>query len=248
MATLENFDARSLALDFSPILQIKQALDVNKNRALAERKLALDEEIRRGTLGIQEAELILRQEAGDLASQKFEAAQPDQGGIQDILSQLISPTQAPTGQAVPGQIAQADAGVRPTPGTQTGPQVDIAKREELLLKLSGIKGGPEIVRTIEPLLKSRDTRAKAALQEDVQDKQRFALSLSRMDSREKQDRAINNEIARQARAGEVDPFLTDLRNLNDADREQELFLDIAQGNVLQELAKNELIPAIPTRT
>lgn len=241
MATLENFDARSLALNFEPILRIKQAIDQNKNRQLAERKLILDEEIRRGTLDVAEADLILRQEASQLAGDKFEAEQTSQQGIQETLAQLISPTQAPAGQP-----AQADAGgvqapvVQPSRQPQTAPAVDLAKREKLLIKLSGIKGGPAIVKAIEPLLKSRDTRAKDALAKEIEGKQAFALSLSRMDTREKQDRAIDNEIAKQSRAGELDPFLAELRNMNPADREQELFLDMAQGDVLKDLVKNEL--------
>lgn len=242
MPTLENFDAQSLALNFEPILRIKQALDQNKNRDFKEKQLALQEEIQRGNLDVAEAELILRQDAGQLAEDKFQAQQTSQGNIQDTLSQLISPTQAPTGQISPEQVAPG--GVAPTPvqQPQTAPVVDLAKREALLVKLAGIKGGPAIVKAIEPLLKSRDTRAKVALQKEIEGKQAFALSLSRMGSREKQDRAIDNEIAKQARAGQVDPFLTELRNMNDADREQELFLDIAQGDVLKDLAKNELIP------
>jgi len=244
MATLENFDARSLALDFSPLLQIKQALDLNKNRQLAERKLALDEEIRRGTLGVAEADLILRQEAGDLASRKFESTQTSQQSIQDTLAQLINPPQTQADQIVPGQIIQADLGAIPTPQPRTVPAVNLAKREELLLKLSGIKGGPAIVKAIEPIFAGRDKRAKEALAKQVDETQAFALSLSRMDSREKQDKAIDNEIAKQSRTGEVDPSLIQIRNMNDADREQELFLDIAQGDVLKDLAKNELVAPV----
>lgn len=240
MATLENFDARSLALDFSPLLQIKQALDQNRNREFAEKQLALREEIQRGNLGIAEADLILRQDAAQLERDKLESAGTNQQSIQDTLSQLINPP-AQEPQIVPGQIIEENVGEFPAPVVRPSPEVDLQRREELLLKLSGIKGGPAIVKSIEPLLKSRDMRAKLALQKEIEDKQRFALSLSRMD-RGKQDRAIDNEIVKQARTGERDPFLAELRNMNDADREQELFLDIAQGDVLKDLAKNELVP------
>lgn len=244
MATLETFDARSLGLDFSPLLQIRQALDINKNRQSAERKLALDEEIRRGTLGVAEADLILREEASGLAREKFESTQTRQQGIQETLAQLINPPQAQADQIIPGQIIEQNVGEFPAPVIQPSPQVDFRKREELFLKLAGIKGGPAIVKAIEPIFAGRDKRAKEALAKQVDEVQAFALSLSRMDSREKQDRAIANEIAKQSRTGDVDPSLIELRNMNDADREQELFLDIAQGDVLQELAKNELIPPV----
>lgn len=240
MATLETFDARSLGLDFSPV---RQVLDANKNRALAERKLQLDQEIRRGTLDIAEAELILRQEAGDLAGQKFEAEQTNQQSIQDTLSQLINPTQA-TEPSAAGDVVGSPP-LQPAPQPRTPPAVDLAKREKLLLKLSGMKGGAAIAKAVEPIFAGRDKRRKEGLAKQINKTRAFALSLSRMDSREKQDRAIDNEIAKQGRTPEgADPSLTELRNMSNVDREQSLFLDIAQGDVLNDLAKNELIPPV----
>jgi hypothetical protein len=245
MATLEGFDARSLALDFSPLLQIKQALDQNKNRALAERKLALDEEVRRGNLDIQEADLILREEAGDLAGRKFESGQASQQSIQDTLAQLINPQQAPTGQADPGQAVQP-GGVpapvaQPSRRTQAiSPEV-LAKQDKTLLALAGTPGGTQIANVAEKVFKGRNERAKEEFAKFVTDKKRFALSIKRMDTREKQDRAIKNEITKQSRTpGGVDPFLPELLNMNNADREQSLFLDLAQGDLLDDLAKTSL--------
>lgn len=247
MPTLENFDARSLALNFEPILRIKQALDQNKNRDFKEKQLALQEEIQRGNLDVAEAELILRQDAGQLAEDKFQAQQTNQGNIQDKLGKLIRRNQEPAAQADPSQ----DVGGIPAPAIQPSriplPQSEaqIRELENGLLELGAIgKDGLAIAKVVGPILKGRDERAKLAFEKFVKEKQRFSLSLRRMKTRDQQDRAIKNEINKQRLSpeGRVDPYLPELLNMNDTDREQGLFLNIAQGDVLQKLAENAIVP------
>jgi len=230
MATLENFDPRTLALDFSGI-----------NQAINQRqKLALLQQAQDTNIDVAQREIALKelQRLDDLEAQQ---------GIQNVLQQQLGggtpPLTAPQGiVAGEGITPGGSIGVEPSrvkPATQSV----LDTERKLAVGLLGIKGGREAFAQLSNIFKSGREDEMLAAKKDIEDTQRFALKLDRAKTRKARNKLLEDEQSRRIiDTGNIDQELLRMRNMSDDELQGEIISDLAVGESLTKLVDNRLAP------
>lgn len=248
MATLENFDPRTLALDFSGISNI----GINRrNEALANRKLALAEQLQRANLDVAEREILLKEQKRLDEIEAQESIQsvlqgiPGLGGPQPAGQDGTTPTGAP--RVVPGDLditAGGDIGVS-GPSLKPVTQSVLDTEKQIFSKLIPLKGGLKIFNEISPFLKRASAAELATAKKKIIEKQGFALKVDRAKTRADKNRLIDREQARLIqKTGRIDPDLQEMRNMSDDDLQGEILSDLAIGPSLTKAVDNRLVPPV----
>jgi len=230
------------------------AFNASRDRQLKEKQLEIQQAIADRRISVAEGDLLLRQEEArasqqaqtDIQANLQQQAELIRGGgqqpsINDQLSRQLNLAQDPT--SATGGLIDPSQAIAPQPERiQLTPAM---KRDQdaLSAELLGIKGGFQVFNQFKSVLDRGDKRELALAKEEIEDEQRFALSLSRADTRDKKNRLIDSEISKELVAtGEMPQELLRMRNLDDEGLDANVFTGLAQGDVLQKLIENQLIP------
>lgn len=240
------------------------AFNTGRDRQLKQKQLEIQQAVAERQISVQEGTLLLAQEEAqinqqaqtDIEGNLQQQADLIRGGgqepsIQDQLSQQLNLAQAPQLQdptSAGGGLIDPSLAVSPVQQPEAPIRLTDAMRREqdaLSAELLGIKGGAAIFTQFKDVLARGDKRELALAKEDIEDEQRLALSLKRADTREKKNKLVRDEMNKELlENGQIPPKLLQMINMDDREFEANNFQMLAQGEVLQKMVENVLIPPV----